>query len=121
MVFGYSGFSRARAANGSAAAAAALALVLACLPPRSHAEEQAKTFVDVTDAVGLKGLNTAAHAGWGDYNNDGWTDLAVGGMVYRNDRGTFVADELLAKCPSKYESEGGAHPEEVPRNLSTSE
>ena len=50
----------------------------------------AQTFVEVSSEIGLPELNTAAHAGWGDYNNDGWVDLAVGGQLYRNDQGTFV-------------------------------
>jgi cytochrome c-type biogenesis protein CcmE len=31
-----------------------------------------------------------------------------------NGRGEFEATTLLAKCPSKYEAQGDAHPEQVP-------
>ena len=27
---------------------------------------------------------------WGDYDNDGWDDLLVGGVLYRNNQGTFT-------------------------------
>ena len=61
-------------------------IVVVCLSVNTSAQ----TFVDVSSEIGLPALNTAAHAGWGDYNNDGWVDLAVGGHLYRNDQGTFV-------------------------------
>jgi len=32
---------------------------------------------------------------------------------YRN--GTFAAEQLLVKCPSKYQAEGAEHPEGVPK------
>lgn len=89
--FGDFGGSRARGPNEFVAGAAGLAflLVFACLSVPLHAQ-QTKTFVDASASAGLEGLNTAAHAGWGDYNNDSWVDLAVGGKLFRNDHGTFV-------------------------------
>lgn len=39
-------------------------------------------------------------AAWGDYNNDGWLDLAVAGydtiLLFRNDRGRLVRDKSFA-------------------------
>lgn len=40
-------------------------------------------FRDVTDAVGLRGLSGDVGA-WGDFDNDGWVDLYVGGQLWRN-------------------------------------
>ena len=34
--------------------------------------------------------------------------------IGRYDGGTFEADQLLVKCPSKYQGEGAQHPEGVP-------
>lgn len=46
----------------------------------------AEPFQDVTDAVGLQGLSGGVVA-WGDFDNDGWTDLYSGGQLWRNDAG----------------------------------
>jgi len=46
-----------------------------------------KTFKDVTEAVGLSGMQDYFAAAWGDYNNDGWPDLYVCGRLYRNEGG----------------------------------
>ena len=61
-------------------------IVVVCLSVNTLSQ----TFVDVSSEIGLPALNTAAHAGWGDYNNDGWVDLALGGYLYRNDQGTGI-------------------------------
>ena len=53
---------------------------------------KAEPFRNVTDEVGLKGLSGSV-AAWGDYDNDGWTDLYVGGQLWRNDRGQFTCVE----------------------------
>lgn len=70
----------------------------------------------ITD--GVRSMPVTYRGAVSDSLADG-ADVVIEGAM--NDRGTFVADEMLAKCPSKYESEGDAHPEEVPRNLSASE
>ena len=44
------------------------------------------TFIDVTEAMSLKG-NNGGPAAWGDFDNDGWVDLCIGGDVYRNEEG----------------------------------
>jgi hypothetical protein len=57
------------------------------------------TFTDVTDAVGMGGDDSSMYAfgsHWGDYDNDGWSDLLVASwnlppMLYHNEGdGTFV-------------------------------
>jgi hypothetical protein len=53
------------------------------------------TFTDVTEAAGLAGSGYATGVAVGDYNNDGWEDLFVGGVhhnaLYRNNGdGTFT-------------------------------
>lgn len=45
-----------------------------------------KPFIDVTDAMGLKG-NNGGLAAWSDLDNDGWVDLCIGGEVWRNVKG----------------------------------
>ena len=66
-------------------------------PQGKHAlmEQQADgRFVDVSDKVGLSDLPpTAANCTWGDYDNDGWSDLLVTGFglvrLYHNTKGHF--------------------------------
>src|SRR5258707_3945497 len=53
---------------------------------RSSAGEAIKPFVDVTEAMGLKG-NNGQEAAWGDFDNDGWVDVCFGGEVFRNEGG----------------------------------
>jgi hypothetical protein len=43
-------------------------------------------FEDVTEKLGLGGLSGSV-AACGDFNNDGWVDLYVGGQLWRNDEG----------------------------------
>jgi len=45
------------------------------------------TFEDVTEHVGLSGLEDQM-ACWGDFNNDGYADLHCGATLWRNDGGT---------------------------------
>src|SRR5262245_22661577 len=51
-----------------------------------RADEAMKQFMDVTEAVGLKG-NNGGVAAWGDFDNDGWVDVCIGGEVWRNVEG----------------------------------
>lgn len=46
----------------------------------------AEPFQDVTANVGLSGLAIDVGS-WGDFNNDGWVDLFVGGQLWRNEKG----------------------------------
>lgn len=46
----------------------------------------AARFTDVTDSLGLKGLG-GGEASWGDFDDDGWVDLCVGGQIWRNEQG----------------------------------
>ena len=43
------------------------------------------TFKDCSEKLGIKLENSAA--GWGDFNNDGFTDLCAGSTVWRNNSG----------------------------------
>jgi hypothetical protein len=75
----------------SLAAGLALALVglrpaIPTEPARAMSDEPHKLFADVTEAVGVKGLSGGV-AAWGDFDNDGWVDLCVGGEVWRNEEG----------------------------------
>src|SRR5688572_20902965 len=56
------------------------------LPVPAHAGEPIKPFVDVTEPLGLKGMSGGV-AAWGDFDNDGWVALCVGGEVWRNEGG----------------------------------
>ena len=67
----------------------ALPLVaIGVIPPPSAvgAAEETKAFIDVTEAMGLKG-NNGGVAAWGDFDNDGWVDLCIGGEVWHNEEG----------------------------------
>jgi hypothetical protein len=60
---------------------------IAFLPLGSDAAEKPlPIFVDVTEAMGLKGMSGGV-AAWGDFDNDGWVDLCVGGEIWRNEEG----------------------------------
>jgi len=59
---------------------------IALLPSALRAEDEIKPFVDVSEAMGLKGNNGGPTA-WGDYDNDGWVDVCIGGEVWHNDGG----------------------------------
>src|SRR5262245_64514771 len=64
----------------------ALVVVWIMLPSALRAAEPIKPFIDVTEEVGLQG-NNGGVAAWGDFDNDGWVDLCIGGDVWRNERG----------------------------------
>lgn len=48
--------------------------------------QAAEPFRDVTEEVGLRGMSGDVGA-WGDFDNDGWVDLYVGGQLWRNEAG----------------------------------
>jgi hypothetical protein len=52
----------------------------------SRAAESTQPFIDVTEAMGLKGMSGGT-AAWGDFDNDGWVDACIGGDVWRNEAG----------------------------------
>src|SRR5947207_768141 len=65
----------------------ALVVVWITLPaPALRAGEPIKPFLDVTEVMGLKG-NNGGVAAWGDFDNDGWVDLCIGGEIWRNEKG----------------------------------
>jgi enediyne biosynthesis protein E4 len=66
--------------------------LLAVLGSFTSSVRAAEPFKDVTDSVGLKGLSGSV-AAWGDYDNDGWSDLYIGGQLWRNDQGKFTRVE----------------------------
>lgn len=49
-------------------------------------------FVNATEGAGLAGLANGP-AAWGDFNNNGWPDLYVNGVLWRNDGGQFTKVE----------------------------
>ena len=56
----------------------------------------AAVFEDKSEQFGLAGGNEAC---WFDFNNDGWTDICVGGKVYRNEKGRkFVEVANTGAC-----------------------
>ena len=59
---------------------------LACCWNLAPSASAVEPFVDVTERVGLKGLSGGV-AAWGDFDNDGWPDLYVGGQLWRNNQG----------------------------------
>ncbi len=58
-------------------------------PEADSAEKQAEPgvvkFTDVTEAVGIRGRGNAIS--WGDLDNDGFADLVIDGVIYRNEKG----------------------------------
>jgi hypothetical protein len=65
---------------------AAAAMLASPSPGAARPADAIKPFVDVTEAVGLKG-NNGGVAAWGDYDNDGWVDVCIGGDVWHNEKG----------------------------------
>jgi hypothetical protein len=61
------------------------------------------TFVDVTDAAGLRRTGWASSVCAGDFDNDGWTDLFITyygrNVLYRNSRGRFEDVTAAARLP----------------------
>ena len=55
-------------------------------------------FTNITTAAGLSGISQEYGVGWGDYNNDGYSDLyiSLANALYKNDGdGTFSAGPAL--------------------------
>ncbi len=85
-----------------------------------------RTFVDVTQRAGIQAIHRGEFAmdgeqgylgvgqAWGDYDNDGWTDLFVTGNLapnhlYRNQRdGSFGVSEWSAQVALPATTSGGA-------------
>ena len=65
-------------------------------------------FEDVTEAMGLPVDGNGA--AWIDYDNDGWTDLQMGGVVYRNDAGKRFAKTSYSRgepyCWCDFDNDG---------------
>lgn len=66
-----------------ASAALLIALSIQCV---AAGQDALKPFVDVTETLGLKAGNQGV-AAWGDFDNDGWVDVCIGGDVWRNEGG----------------------------------
>lgn len=64
--------------------------VIAVLASGAQAAEPIKPFLDVTETTGLKANNQGV-AAWGDFDNDGWVDLCIGGEIWRNEVGRSFA------------------------------
>lgn len=47
------------------------------------------SFTDVT-SLAFPGVTSIGRASWGDFNNDGWTDVRAGSQIWRNDGGVFT-------------------------------
>lgn len=71
------------------------------------AAQQSPVFKDRAAELGLKLGNAAAC--WVDLNNDGWTDLCVGGVVWRNNAGkgfTRIAEGLGHVVAADFDNDG---------------
>ena len=75
-----------------------LCAILCTLPTGTAAAEQpAGAFRDVTEEAGLN-ISTGA-ACWADLDNDGWVDLCVGGIVWKNDQGKGFTQVAAVPTP----------------------
>jgi enediyne biosynthesis protein E4 len=81
-------------------------------PPSRLLENRNGRFVDITDQVGLKGLNDVLAAIWGDYDNDGFPDLytvspdPASNRLFRNNGNktfTDVAQAMNLALTGRYE------------------
>ena len=73
--------------KGKVALTFAVALGIGCAASAGEPDKASPVrFEDATAAVGLKGLG-GGRAAWGDFDNDGWVDLYVGGRLWRNGGG----------------------------------
>lgn len=72
-------------------------------PDRLYKNNSDGTFSDLASLTGVIGLPTAAAGSfgngrgsdWGDFNNDGYVDLAVGNMARPDERGSYSNPSLL--------------------------
>jgi hypothetical protein len=89
-------------------------LRLACLPAAALAgaadsPRGGPVFKDCSAEVGLQLANAAAC--WVDVNNDGWTDLCAGGVLWRNNGGTNftkMAEGLRNVVAADFDNDGFA-------------
>jgi hypothetical protein len=82
----------------------AVALALAAAPA---AAQQSAVFKDRAAELGLKLANAAAC--WADLDNDGWTDLCTGGVVWRNNAGkkfTKLAEGVGHVVAADFDNDG---------------
>ena len=82
------------------------ALVLALIGGAAAAQ-QPTVFKDRAGELGLKLANAAAC--WADFDNDGWPDLATGGVVWRNNAGksfTKLAEGLGHVVAADFDNDG---------------
>ena len=82
----------------------AVAVALGAAPT---AAQQPTTFKDTTAKLGLKLANVSAC--WADVDNDGWPDLCVGGVVWRNHAGkrfTRLAKGLGHVVAADFDNDG---------------
>ena len=76
-----------------------VAFGLGVLPHISGLTCVAEEFIDITSDAGLSGISGSYAVSWGDFHNDGYPDLWVGGddVLYSNDRdGTFSPGPSLS-------------------------
>ena len=95
--------------NGSQAIRSLLmACVLAFMLSASVCETQpVPVFADRTAELGLELQNAAAC--WADVDNDGWTDLCAGGVVWRNNAGksfTRITDGVGDVVAADFDNDG---------------
>ncbi len=87
----------------------AVVVALAVLSLAAAAMAQQPLFVDRTADLGLALANDAAC--WVDVDNDGWTDLCCGGVVWRNEDGagfSKLAEGVGAVVAGDYDNDGFA-------------
>ncbi len=48
------------------------------------------TFTNIASDLGLAHEGYQGTAAWADFNNDGWVDLYVDGILYKNEKGKFI-------------------------------
>jgi len=85
-------------------ASSLLALVMTAA---AGAPQSAPVFEDCTAQLGLELQNEAAC--WADFDNDGWTDLCAGGVVWHHEAGrrfTRVSDVLGPAVAADFDNDG---------------